>query len=139
MTYPVPDGAADLETLLLAARHEAPSPALRGRVLAAMERAAAERQAMIEGQRRTAPARTAPARRVVPEAIAGAAAALVIVLAAFTGGDAAGPDERQSVPPAGRSATVAEDPPDLHRALELLDARRGHFADLRDSVASLPN
>lgn len=138
MTLPAPDDA-DLETLLLAARHEAPPPVLRGRVLAAMERAAAERQAMLEGQRRPAPSRTARVRRVVPEAIAGAAAALVIVLAAFTGGDAAGPDERGAVSPAGRSATVAEDPPDLHRALELLDARRGHFAALPDAAPSLPN
>lgn len=139
MNVPDRDDTVGLEALLLAARRAAPPPAMRDRVLAAMDLAAVERGAMLAAHRRGEPARPERERRQVPEAIAGVAAALVVVVMAWSGGGRVGVDAVPLDLPAARSTDHGEDPPDLHRALELLDARRGHFAGLVDAVASLPN
>lgn len=139
MSEPLADDVEGLEALLLAARHAAPAPAMRGRVLAAMDLAAAEREAMLADHLRAGPWRRARSRLLLPETVAAAAAALAILVIASGGGRRPDAD----APPRRALATItverSDDPPDLHRALELLDARRDHFAGVGQAFLPVRN
>lgn len=120
--WDLPD-ASGVESLLSSARPAGPSAAFRERVLASMAVAAEERSVLVAEHRVP---RRASRRRILPEAIAGAAAALVVLAACFVPldrGDLAATPAEEVV-----AAFSADEPPDVHRALELLDARRDLFA-----------
>lgn len=124
-----PDSGPDdvrIEFLLMATREPGPSADLRERVLASMVVAAVERRSILAAH---PPRRSEGSSRVFPEAIAGAAAALCVLVMAWH-------DGRRAPAPAApavvdqRRETAADEPPDVHRALELLDARRNLFASV---------
>ncbi len=124
-------GTPQIEALLLATRGPVPSADFRQRVLVAMEVAASDRHSILAAHR---PTRPGSRSRVLPEAIAGAAASLcVLVLAWQDGGRAPAPAAPAVVDVAPGSS--AEEPPDVHRALELLDARRELFAAVQAGTA----
>ena len=122
---------SEVEALLLATRSAGPDPDFRDRVLAAMELAAGERRSILVTHR---PTRPDVRSRILPEAIAGAAAALsVLVVAWQDGGQGTIPAAPAVVdaPPEG----AGDEPPDVHRALEMLDARRDLFASVHSRAA----
>jgi hypothetical protein len=93
-----------------------------------MEEAAVERCLMLAGQAQGAQGLN-PRRRLLPEMVAGIAAAIVFSVVPWGSGS------RSVVTPMATAATpivsmpvVADEPPDVHHALALLDARRDLFA-----------
>lgn len=119
--------ATDIDALLGAMPPPAPPDAFRERVLVAMEHAAVERRAIVAAHRRAEAGRgTAPRRPIRAESLAGAAAALTVLVAGW----------RQSPAPHAAEAPVAErrqeseagvGEVDVERALALLDARRSRL------------
>lgn len=113
-----------LESLLRGRPRPVPVEGFRERVIGGMEEAALERRLMLAAQAWNAPA-ASPRRRLLPEMVAGIAAALVVSVVPLGSGS------RAVVTPAVPAAVPAEvatrpndEPSDVHRALALLDARR---------------
>lgn len=125
----------DIEGLLLATRPPEPSWGMRERVLASMEIAAEERRSILAAHR---PIRPDPRSRVLPEAIAGVAAALCVLLAPWLAGER-GSAAAAPAPEAVRLEAEADEAPDVHLALELLAARRERFAGTTPEIAALRN
>ena len=106
----------------------------RERVVVAMEGAALERRLMLAGQARFNPPSN-PRWRLLPEMVAGIAAALVVsVLPWGSGSLAVVTPEVPVVAPAVIAPLAADEPPDVHHALALLDARRDLFAAVAGTV-----
>ena len=102
----------------------------RDSVVVAMEEAARERRLMPAGEARFAPAAD-PRQRFLPEMLAGIALALVVSIVPWGSGSRGrvAPEAKAAAPV--MSAPLAPDePPDVHQALALLDARRDLFAAL---------
>jgi len=106
----------------------------RDSVIVAMEEAALERCHMLAGQARFDPLSN-PRRLLLPEIVAGIAAALVISVVPWGSGS------RSVVTPVATAAApaviaplAADEPPDVHHALALLDARRDLFAAVAGTV-----
>ena len=121
-----PSGHA-IEALLRGRGLPAPNDGFRDTVVVAMEEAALERRLMLAGAR-FAPASN-PRQRLLPEMLAGIAAALVVSVVPWGSGS------RSVVTPVATAAVPAamtprpvDEPPDVHHALALLDARRDLFA-----------
>ena len=131
---PLPD-TPEIETLLLATRVPGPSDDHRDRVLGAMEVAATERRSILAAHR---PTQSDFRARVLPEAIAGAAAALCVLVAPWLAGER-GSAVASPAPEVPRVEVDAEDAPDVHLALELLAARRDRFAGMAPAIATLGN
>ena len=113
---------ARIEALLLASRRAAPSEAFRTRVLDAMEAADAERRQVLS---RRQDGGAAPGRPwILPEAVAGAAAAM-LVLGLVWQPKAQVAETRPEVGARPPAATG-----DVERSLELLEARRHRLLDL---------
>jgi hypothetical protein len=117
-----------LESLLRGRLRPVPDAGFRDSVLGAMETAACERRLMLASQARIAPAAN-PRQRLLPEMVAGIAAALVVSVVPW------GSESRTVVTPVATAAEPAEvaprpidEPSDVHHALALLDARRDLFA-----------
>ena len=127
-------GGPEIEAWLGACRAPAAGNDFRARVLASMEVAAEERRLML-----AEPREVVERPREEPPVRAAALAVMAVVLLGI-----AGP---WMVPPGGEGKTVAaaqgpsvtssDEPPDVHRALELLDARRELFAAVH-AVARSP-
>jgi hypothetical protein len=117
-----------IEALLRGRGLPAPAAGFRHSVVVAMEEAAVERCLMLAGQAQGAQGLN-PRRRLLPEMVAGIAAAIVFSVVPWGSGS------RAVIKPAATAATpivsmpvVADEPPDVHHALALLDARRDLFA-----------
>lgn len=121
-----PSGHA-IEAILRGRGLPMPDAGFRDSVVVAMEEAAWERRLMLAGQARGARGSN-PRRRLLPEMVAGIAAALVISVVPWGSGS------RSVVTPVATAAApvvsasvAADEPPDVHHALALLDARRDLF------------
>ena len=122
-----PSGHA-IEALLRGRGLPAPAAGFRDSVVVAMEEAARERRLMLASQAQVAQG-LHPRRRLLPEMVAGIAAAIVFSFVPWGSGSRSvvTPVATAAVPTV--TATVAADePPDVHHALALLDARRDLFA-----------
>jgi hypothetical protein len=122
-----PSGHA-IEALLRGRGLPAPAAGFRHSVVVAMEEAAVERRLMLAGQAQGAQGLN-PRRRLLPEMVAGIAAAIVFSVVPWGSGS------RSVVTPVATAAVPAamtrrpvDEPPDVHHALALLDARRDLFA-----------
>jgi hypothetical protein len=121
-------GRAEIERWLDTCRAPAPPSDFRDRVLASMEVAAEERREMLADHGRLA-ALSRRRHRMVPEVVAGIVAALVVMLVPWMGSAGSGrPDRPADAVAVPVAAMRADEPPDVHHALELLDARRDLFA-----------
>ena len=124
-----PSGHA-IEAILRGRGLPAPAAGFRESVVVAMEEAAWERRLMLAGQAQVAQG-LHPRRRLLPEMVAGIAAAIVFSVVPWGSGS------RSVVTPVATAAVptviapvAADEPPDVHHALALLDARRDLFATL---------
>ena len=100
----------------------------RDAVVVAMEEAALERRLMLAGQARFDHLSN-PRWRPLPEIAAGIAAALVVSVVPWgSGSRAVVTPEVPVAAPAMIAPLAADEPPDVHHALALLDARRDLFA-----------
>jgi len=122
-----PSGHA-IEALLRDRGLPAPAAGFRDSVVLAMEEAAVERCLMLAGQAQGAQGLN-PRRRLLPEMVAGIAAAIVFSVVPWGSGS------RSVVTPVATAAVPAamtprpvDEPADVHHALALLDARRDLFA-----------
>ena len=118
--------SSDLEARLLAGRIPAPSETFRDRVLLAMEGADLERRTSLRSH-----GHAAATPRILPEVIAGVAAALLVLLAAWPPGERAQPSSPAAALPSPAAAS------DVERSLELLEARRHRLLDLGIGVAGV--
>ena len=121
-----------IEALLRGRGLPAPDAGFRDSVVVAMEEAAWERRLMLAGQAQVEQGVEQglnPRRRLLPEMVAGIAAAIVFSVVPWGSGS------RSVVTPVATAAVPAamtprpvDEPPDVHHALALLDARRDLFA-----------
>jgi hypothetical protein len=124
-----PSGHA-IEAILRGRGLPAPAAGFRHSVIVAMEEAAVERRLMHAGRAQGAQGLN-PRRRFLPEMVAGVAAALVVSVVPWgSGSRAAITPEATAATPIVSMPVVADEPPDVHHALALLDARRDLFAAL---------
>lgn len=116
-----------IETLLRGRPLPVPDAGFRDSVVGAMEEAACERRLMLASEARGAAA--ASPRRLLPELLAGIAAAIVVSLVPWGSGSrvAVTPEAAVAVP-AEAVSRRGDEPADVHHALALLDARRDLFA-----------
>ncbi len=122
-----PSGHA-IEAILRGRGLPAPDAGFRERVVVAMEEAAWERRLMLAGQARVTRGSN-PRRRLLPEMVAGIAAALVISVVPWgSGSRAVVTPVATPAAPVVSTSVAADEPPDVHHALALLDARRDLFA-----------
>ena len=117
-----------IEAILRGRGLPVPDAGFRDSVVVAMEEAAWERRLMLAGQTQGAQGLN-PRRRLLPEMVAGIAAAIVFSVVPWGSGS------RSVVTPVATAAVPAamtprpvDEPPDVHHALALLDARRDLFA-----------
>ena len=122
-----PNGHA-IEAILRGRGLPVPDAGFRDSDVVAMEEAAWERRLMLAGQTQGAQGLN-PRRRLLPEMVAGIAAAIVFSVVPWGSGS------RSVVTPVATAAVPAamtprpvDEPPDVHHALALLDARRDLFA-----------
>jgi hypothetical protein len=121
-------GDVAVESLLRARPLPVPNAGFRDSVLGAMEVAACERRLMLASQARIAPAAN-PRQRLLPEIVAGIAAALVVSVVPWGSGSrtVVAPEVTAAVP-AEAAPRPVDEPADVRHALSLLDARRDLFA-----------
>jgi len=118
-----------IEALLRGRRLPVADDGFRDSVVVAMEEAALERRLMLAGAR-FAPASN-PRQRLLPEMLAGIAAALVVSVVPWgSGSRAVITPEATAAAPIVIAPVVAVEPPDVHQALAMLEARRDLFAAL---------
>ena len=121
-----PSGHA-IEALLRGRGLPAPNDGFRDTVVVAMEEAALERRLMLAGAR-FAPASN-PRQRLLPEMLAGIAAALVVSVVPWgSGSRAVITPEATAAAPIMSAPLAPDEPPDVHQALAMLEARRDLFA-----------
>ncbi|MCY3017336.1 MAG: hypothetical protein NT171_21910 [Planctomycetota bacterium] len=122
-----------IEALLRGRGLPAPDAGFRELVVVAMEEAARERRLMLAGEGRFAPASN-PRQRFLPEMLAGIAAAIVVSIVPWGSGSRGGvAPEAKAAAPVMSAPLAPDEPPDVHQALALLDARRDLFAALSGS------
>ena len=122
-----PSGDA-IEAILRGRGLPVPGAGFRDSVIVAMEEAALERCLMLAGQARFDHLSN-PRRLLLPEIVAGIAAALVVCVVPWgSGSRAAVPPVATAAAPVVSASVAADEPPDVHHALALLDARRDLFA-----------
>ena len=122
-----PSGHA-IEALLRGRGLPVPDAGFRDSVVGAMEEAACERRLMLAGQAQVAQGLN-PRRRHLPEMVAGIAAAIVFSVVPWgSGSRAVVLPEATAAVPAAMTPRPVDEPPDVHHALALLDARRDLFA-----------
>ena len=119
-----------IEALLRGRGLPVPDAGFRGSVVVAMEEAALERRLMRSGEARFAPAAN-PRQRLLPGMLAGIALALVVSIVPWGSGSRGGvAPEATATAPVMSAPLAPDEPPDVHQALALLDARRDLFAAL---------
>ena len=117
-----------IEALLRGRSLPVPDDGFRELVVEAMEEAARERRLMLAGEARFAPAAN-PWQRLLPEMLAGIALALVVsILPWGSGSRGRVAPEAKAAAPVMSAPLAPDEPPDVHQALALLDARRDLFA-----------
>lgn len=122
-----PNGHA-IEAILRGRGLPVPDAGFRDSVVVAMEEAAWERRLMLAGQTQGAQGLN-PRRRLLPEMVAGIAAAIVFSVVPWgSGSRVAATPEAAAATPIVIAPVVADVPPDVHHALALLNARRDLFA-----------
>ena len=122
-----PSGHA-IEAILRGRGLPTPDAGFRDSVVVAMEEAAWERRLRLAGQAQVARGSN-PRRRLLPEIVAGIVAALVVSVVPWGSGSlAVVTPEVPVAAPAVIAPVAADEPPDVHHALALLDARRDLFA-----------
>ncbi len=125
-----PGSSDTLEALLRSIHRPAPGEAFRARVLLSMEDAAEEHGVTVAEHRLPTPSPRSGRLEVAAIATAGVLVLLLVMasmLAEPKGSDAGTGTDAVAVQIGGRSIP-SDEPPDVHHALELLDARRDLFA-----------
>ena len=121
-------GGPQIEAWLGACRAPAAGEDFRARVLVSMEVAAEERRVMLAGH-----AEVVERPRDEPPVLAAAFAVMAVVMLVIAGPwiVPAGGEVKTVAAPLRPSVAPSDEPPDVHHALELLDARRDLFATVQ--------